>query len=161
MNAAIIGSGQTEHRSRRLDVNAPELIDEAVQHALADAGLGPDGVEAIVVGNMEHFEGIHLSDLWAVEGAGGVGKPQLKVATGGTTSVTGSSGIASRSTDVVSPESPTKMRPRSTKRSPASFSARHDWTCRASTRPSASETPTVSVVSLYWWRQMLSARYFT
>ena len=85
MRAAIIGAGQTEHRSRRLDVSAPELIDEAVQRALADADLEPDGVDAIVVGNMEHFEGIHLSDLWAVEGTGGIGKPQLKVATGGTT----------------------------------------------------------------------------
>ncbi|MBI5367079.1 MAG: thiolase family protein [Planctomycetes bacterium] len=82
---AIIGAGQTPHRSRRLDVSAPELIDEAVQAALADAGLEPDGIDAIVVGNMEHFEGIHLSDLWAVEGTGGVGKPHLKIATGGTT----------------------------------------------------------------------------
>lgn len=85
MNAAIIGTGQTEHRSRRLDVSAPELIDEAVQRALLDAGLEPDGIDAIVVGNMEHFEGVHLSDLWAVEGTGGIGKPQLKIATGGTT----------------------------------------------------------------------------
>lgn len=82
MNVAIIGSGQTMHRSRRLDVNAHELIDEAVQAALADAQMEPD---AIVVGNMEHFEGIHLSDLWAVSGTGGVGRPQIKVATGGTT----------------------------------------------------------------------------
>ncbi|MBI2899835.1 MAG: thiolase family protein [Planctomycetes bacterium] len=85
MNVAIIGCGQTNHRSRRLDVSAPELIDEAVQLALSDARIGPDGIDAIVVGNMEHFEGIHLSDLWAVEGTGGVGKPQIKVATGGTT----------------------------------------------------------------------------
>jgi acetyl-CoA C-acetyltransferase len=82
---AIIGAGQTVHRSRRLDVSAPELIDEAVQAALLDARLEPDGIDAVVVGNMEHFEGIHLSDLWAVEGTGGAGKPQLKIATGGTT----------------------------------------------------------------------------
>ncbi len=82
---AIIGAGQADHKSRRLDVNAPELIDEAVQRALNDADMGPDGVDAIVVGNMEHFEGIHLSDLWSVEGTGGIGKPHLKVATGGTT----------------------------------------------------------------------------
>ena len=82
---AIVGAGQTVHRSRRLDVSAPELIDEAVQAALADARLEPDGIDAVVVGNMEHFEGIHLSDLWSVEGTGAVGKPQLKVATGGTT----------------------------------------------------------------------------
>ena len=84
-SVAIIGAGQTDHNSRRLDVSAPELIDEAVQRALIDADMGPDGIDAIVVGNMEHFEGIHLSDLWAVEGTGGLGKPHLKVATGGTT----------------------------------------------------------------------------
>ena len=84
-SVAIIGAGQTDHNSRRLDVSAPELIDEAVQRALIDADMGPDGIDAIVVGNMEHFEGIHLSDLWAVEGTGGIGKPHLKVATGGTT----------------------------------------------------------------------------
>lgn len=82
---AIVGAGQTKHRSRRLDVSAPELIAEAVAAALEDARLEPDGVDAVVVGNMEHFEGIHLSDLWAVEGTGAIDRPQLKVATGGTT----------------------------------------------------------------------------
>jgi len=82
MNVAIVGSGQTMHKSRRLDVSAPELIDEAVQAALLDARMEPD---AIVVGNMEHFEGIHLSDLWPAEEAGLYGKPGFKVATGGTT----------------------------------------------------------------------------
>lgn len=82
---AIIGSGQTNHCSRRLDVNAPELTNEAVQAACQDADIDIDEIDALVVGNMEHFEGIHLSDLWVTEGTGGIKKPQLKVATGGTT----------------------------------------------------------------------------
>ena len=82
---AIIGAGQTDHKSRRLDVNAPELVQEAVDRALLDAGLGPDAIDAVVIGNMEHFEGIHLSDLYASEGTRCTGKPHIKVATGGTT----------------------------------------------------------------------------
>ncbi len=82
---AIIGAGQTDHKSRRLDVNAPELVQEAVDRALLDAGVAPDAIDAVVIGNMEHFEGIHLSDLYASEGTRCPGKPHIKVATGGTT----------------------------------------------------------------------------
>jgi acetyl-CoA C-acetyltransferase len=39
----------------------------------------------VIIGNMEHFEGINLSDLYPVEGSGGYGKPGFKVATGGST----------------------------------------------------------------------------
>lgn len=84
---AIIGTGQTNHCSRRQDVSIPEMIREAVDRALANAGLsgGPRDVDAVIIGNMEHFEGINLSDLWPVEGSGAYGKPGMKVATGGCT----------------------------------------------------------------------------
>lgn len=82
---AIIGSGQTDHTSRRADVNIPELIKEAVDRALVDAELTIDDIDAVVIGNMEHFEGINLSDMWASEGSGAVMKPAMKIATGGTT----------------------------------------------------------------------------
>ncbi len=84
---AIIGTGQTNHCSRRQDVSIPEMIREAVDRALANAGLsgGPRDVDAVIIGNMEHFEGINLSDLWPVEGSGAFGKPGMKVATGGCT----------------------------------------------------------------------------
>ena len=72
---AIVGSGQTNHTSRRKDVNIPELIKEAVDRALADAGLTINDIDAVVIGNMEHFEGINLSDMWASEGSGAVMKP--------------------------------------------------------------------------------------
>jgi acetyl-CoA C-acetyltransferase len=85
---AIVGSGQTLHRSRRPDVNGQELIHEAVQAALADADLTLADVDAIVIGNMDHFEGINYVDCWSVDGSGGWMKPVIKLTTGGTTGST-------------------------------------------------------------------------
>jgi acetyl-CoA C-acetyltransferase len=82
---AVIASGQTNHCSKRADVNIPELIQEAVDRALLQANMTLDDIDAVVIGNMEHFEGINLSDMWASEGAGSVLKPAIKIATGGTT----------------------------------------------------------------------------
>jgi len=85
---AIVGTGQTYHKSRRPDVNGQELINEAVQSALQDADLGIDQIDAIVIGNMDHFEGINYVDCWSVDGSGGVMKPIIKLTTGGTTGST-------------------------------------------------------------------------
>lgn len=82
---AVIGAGQTVHRQSRPDVNVPELVAEAVSALFAATGLGPADLDALVIGNMEHFEGINYSDLWAAEGTGMRGKPVMKVATGGCT----------------------------------------------------------------------------
>jgi len=85
---AIVGFGQTYQRSSRKDVNGVELINEAVQPALDDADLTIKDIDAIVIGNMDHFEGINYVDCWSVEGSGGVMKPIFKVTTGGTTGTT-------------------------------------------------------------------------
>ncbi|MEW6264549.1 MAG: thiolase family protein [Thermodesulfobacteriota bacterium] len=85
---AIVGAGQTRCRSSRKDVSGQELINEAVLAALADADLTRDDIDAIVIGNMDHFEGINYVDTWSVDGSGGVMKPILKVTTGGTTGTT-------------------------------------------------------------------------
>jgi acetyl-CoA C-acetyltransferase len=82
---AIVGTGQTHHRSHRLDVNGRELIYEAVERALADCELTIRDIDAIVIGNMDHFESINYVDAWSVEGSGGYMKPIMKVTTGGTT----------------------------------------------------------------------------
>lgn len=82
---AIVGTGQTYHKSHRPDVNGQELINEAVQRALTDASLTIKDVDAIVIGNMDHFEGINYVDCWSVDGSGGVMKPVIKITTGGTT----------------------------------------------------------------------------
>jgi len=42
-------------------------------------------IDAIVVGNMDHFESINNVDMWSVDGSGGYMKPIMKVTTGGTT----------------------------------------------------------------------------
>lgn len=85
---AIVGTGQTEMRSSRKDVNGQELINEAVLRALEDAELTRDDIDAIVIGNMDHFEGINYVDSWSVDGSGGFMKPIFKVTTGGTTGTT-------------------------------------------------------------------------
>ena len=85
---AIVGTGQTHHKSRRPDVNGQELINEAVQRALENADLTIDEIDAIVIGNMDHFEGINYVDCWSVDGSGGVMKPIIKLTTGGTTGST-------------------------------------------------------------------------
>jgi len=85
---AITGFGQTHHSARRWDVNGLELIQEAVSRALEDAELSLEDIDAVVIGNMDHFEGINYVDTWSVEGAGAFMKPILKVTTGGTTGTT-------------------------------------------------------------------------
>ncbi len=85
---AVVGTGQTHHRSSRKDVNGQELINEAVMRALEDAHLTRDDIDAVVIGNMDHFEGINYVDTWSVDGSGAYMKPILKVTTGGTTGTT-------------------------------------------------------------------------
>ncbi len=81
---AIIGTGQTRHSKRRDDVSQPELVREAAAAALADADLRPADIDAILISNMELFEGRAFPELWAGAGAWATGKPCLKIATGGT-----------------------------------------------------------------------------
>ncbi len=85
---AIVGTGQTFHKSHRPDVNGQELINEAVQAALKDADMNINDIDAVVIGNMDHFEGINYVDCWSVDGSGGVMKPIIKLTTGGTTGST-------------------------------------------------------------------------
>lgn len=82
---AIVGTGQTYHQSRRQDVNGREMINEAVIRALADCNLTIADIDAIIIGNMDHFESINYVDTWSVEGSGAFLKPIMKVTTGGTT----------------------------------------------------------------------------
>ena len=81
---AVIGTGQTKHAKARDDVSQAELAREAATRALADAGITIRDVDAIVLSNMELFEGRALPEMWVGEGAGGWLKPVMKIATGGT-----------------------------------------------------------------------------
>ena len=85
-DVAVVGIGQTKYRSKRRDVNIPEMIYEAVKSALDDAQLEPKDIDAILIGNMDHFEGVNFSEMWCgIDAAPGYLKPVLKIATGGTT----------------------------------------------------------------------------
>ena len=81
----IVGVGQTQHRSKHTDLKGQELISIAVKRALESAGLTMADIDAIVIGNMDHFESINCVDMWSVDGCGGYMKPIMKVTTGGTT----------------------------------------------------------------------------
>ncbi len=85
---AIISTGQTKHRAKRRDVNVRELITEAVTRALEEADIRMKDIDAVVIGNMEPFEGFLFPELWAVEGWGGYLKPSVKFNTGGTVGTT-------------------------------------------------------------------------
>lgn len=62
------------------------MIYEAVKMALVDAQMEPQDIDAILIGNMDHFEGINFSEMWCgIDAAPGYLKPVVKIATGGTT----------------------------------------------------------------------------
>ena len=94
--AAVLGVGQTRHRSRRADVSIAGLCREAVDRALADAGLSLADIDAVVVGKApDLFEGVMMPELYLADALGAVGKPLLRVHTAG--SVGGATGIAAAS----------------------------------------------------------------
>jgi acetyl-CoA C-acetyltransferase len=87
--AAIIGTGQTNHCSSREDVNEMELVYEAATAALKDAEMTIKDIDAVVLANMELFEGRALPDMWCGEGAGAFMKHAFKISTGGTSGTSG------------------------------------------------------------------------
>jgi acetyl-CoA C-acetyltransferase len=94
--AAVLGVGQTRHRSRRADVSIAGLCREAVDRALDDAGLTLAGIDAVVVGKApDLFEGVMMPELYLADALGAVGKPLLRVHTAG--SVGGATGIVATS----------------------------------------------------------------
>ena len=94
--AAVLGVGQTRHRSKRTDVSIAGLCREAADRALADAGLGLADVNAVVVGKApDLFEGVMMPELYLADALGAVGKPLLRVHTAG--SVGGATGLVATS----------------------------------------------------------------
>jgi acetyl-CoA C-acetyltransferase len=82
--AAVLGVGQTRHRSRRTDVSIAGLCREAVDRAVADAGLTLADIDAVVVGKApDLFEGVILPELYLADALGATGKPLLRVHTAG------------------------------------------------------------------------------
>ncbi|HEX8780365.1 MAG TPA: thiolase domain-containing protein [Nocardioides sp.] len=94
--AAVVGVGQTHHRAKREDVSMAGLCREAIDRALADAGMTFDDIDAVVVGKApDLFEGVMMPELYLAEALGAAGKPLLRVHTAG--SVGGSTAIVASS----------------------------------------------------------------
>ncbi|HCU48489.1 MAG TPA: thiolase domain-containing protein [Micromonosporaceae bacterium] len=94
--AAVLGTGQTHHATRRTDVSIAGLCREAVDRALADSGSDWEDIDAVVVGKApDLFEGVMMPELFLADALGAVGKPLLRVHTAG--SVGGSTGIVASS----------------------------------------------------------------
>lgn len=94
--AAVLGTGQTHHVSKRHDVSMAGLCREAIDAAMADAGVGWDDIDAVVVGKApDLFEGVMMPELMMADALGAVGKPLLRVHTAG--SVGGSTGVVAAS----------------------------------------------------------------
>ncbi|GLY47490.1 thiolase domain-containing protein [Lentzea sp. NBRC 102530] len=89
--AAVVGTGQTHHAAKRLDVSMAGLCREAIDRAMADANVDWPDIDAVVLGKApDLFEGVMMPELFLADALGAVGKPLLRVHTAG--SVGGSTG---------------------------------------------------------------------
>src|SRR5260370_35713802 len=81
---AVLGTGETQHRSKRPDVSIGGLCREAVDRALADAGVTLADIDAVVVGKApDLFEGVMMPELYLADALGAVSKRLLPVPTAG------------------------------------------------------------------------------
>ncbi|WP_409181984.1 thiolase domain-containing protein [Amycolatopsis sp. VS8301801F10] len=94
--AAVLGTGQTHHRAKRTDVSMAGLLREAIDRAMADAQVGWDDIEAVVIGKApDLFEGVMMPELFLSDALGANGKPLIRVHTAG--SVGGSTALVAAS----------------------------------------------------------------
>jgi len=95
---AVVGVGQTHHKSRRHDVSFGGLVREAVFRALEDAQMTLRDIDAVVLGKApDLFEGVMKPELYLSDALGAVGKPMFRVHTagsvGGTTAIVAASHV--------------------------------------------------------------------
>jgi acetyl-CoA C-acetyltransferase len=82
---AIVGVGQTVHKSKRTDVNTAEMCAEAVEAALADAQLTMKDIDCVILGSFEPADGYSGPDKWIIPEIGAVGKAGFEMQNVGTT----------------------------------------------------------------------------
>lgn len=85
---AVIGAGLTLFRRRMLET-PKELAWIAAKQALDEAGLTLKDIDCVVIGSApDTFDGVHFKGEYLADGgAGGVGKPTMRVYVGGATGV--------------------------------------------------------------------------
>jgi acetyl-CoA C-acetyltransferase len=82
--AAVLGTGQTHHRSKRTDLSMGGLCREAIDRALADADADWSDIDAVVLGKApDLFEGVMMPELFLADALGATGKPLIRVHTAG------------------------------------------------------------------------------
>jgi len=86
-DVAVIGAGMTLFR-RRLKETGKELSFLAAKMAMEEAGIEKKDIDMIVMGSApDAFDGIHMKGENLLDGAGGAGKPYVRVFNGGGTGV--------------------------------------------------------------------------
>jgi acetyl-CoA C-acetyltransferase len=89
-DVAIVGTGQTVHARRRLDVSQAGLAREAVNNALQDANLTFADIDSVVIASGPAlFGAVNQPDKWLVDACGGYMKPFVRVTSGGGTGLAG------------------------------------------------------------------------
>jgi acetyl-CoA C-acetyltransferase len=87
---AVVGTGQTEHARRRLDVSQAGLAREAVVEALADAQLTMDDIDSVVIASgPAMFGAVNQPEKWLVDALGARYKPVVRITSGGGTGLAG------------------------------------------------------------------------
>ncbi|MCW3066153.1 MAG: acetyl-CoA acetyltransferase [Solirubrobacterales bacterium] len=86
IEAGIVGVGETPFKTRRTDVNYPELVQRATLDALAMAEMTMDDIDAVVYAMAPtEFAGVSDIDKWVVGAIGAANKPWMRVHLGGAT----------------------------------------------------------------------------
>jgi len=94
--AAVVGMGQTHHKSKRDDVSMAALVRESAVKALKDANLDWSDIDAVILGKApDMFEGVMMPELYLSDALVSNGKPIIRVHTAG--SVGGATGIVAAS----------------------------------------------------------------
>ena len=89
---AVVGVGQTKHKSRHKDLSIAGLVRQAAERALEDAGCTWRDIDAVILGKApDMFEGVVMPELYLTDALAGNGKPVLRVHTAG--SVGGSTAV--------------------------------------------------------------------
>jgi len=87
---AIVGTGQTHHARRRIDVDQAGLAREAAVRALEDADLTMRDISSVVVASGPVlFAAVNQPEKWLTDALGARMKPVMRVTSGGGTGFAG------------------------------------------------------------------------
>ena len=76
---SILGVGRTDYAPKP-NISIPEMVHQAVQAALADAGLTMNDVDARVTASVDLWDGLTASNVAITEVVGAVMQPEARVA---------------------------------------------------------------------------------